>query len=186
MTPLYHSLFRVESDVLFAVFVKGTGSDNSTPSTRSALCVYPLEQIERVFLRNIEQCFKGETSKVCFRCLSVPSIILFYIWEGFLLKVLFSFSNTLLVGVKIEEIVFAFYYRIFLGSSLRIVVQRLSILVKRRYVAKMLTASLVVELKLRLELFLFPKMLTLPLLPQTRLLPTQWCLLVQVMEELWR
>ncbi|MFH4980273.1 hypothetical protein AB6A40_006982 [Gnathostoma spinigerum] len=52
-----------EEDVLYAVFVKGTGRKKDQLTSESALCVYPISQIEQVFLKNIELCFKGEVSK---------------------------------------------------------------------------------------------------------------------------
>lgn len=53
----------VEDDVLYAVFVKGTGPEESKPDVKSALCVYSMAAVEKVFLENIEMCFKGETYK---------------------------------------------------------------------------------------------------------------------------
>lgn len=57
----------VEDDVLYGVFNKGSGNEEGTPSQRSALCVYSIALIEKIFLENIEMCFKGETYKVNFQ-----------------------------------------------------------------------------------------------------------------------
>lgn len=54
----------VEDDILYAVFVEGTGVDKSIPTAHSALCVYPMAAVERIFLDNIEICFRGENDKV--------------------------------------------------------------------------------------------------------------------------
>uniref|UniRef100_A0A915ADH7 Sema domain-containing protein n=2 Tax=Parascaris univalens TaxID=6257 RepID=A0A915ADH7_PARUN len=53
----------VEDDILYAVFVEGTGVDRSIPTTHSALCVYPMAAVEKIFLDNIEICFRGENDK---------------------------------------------------------------------------------------------------------------------------
>ncbi|VDN39532.1 unnamed protein product [Gongylonema pulchrum] len=54
----------VEDDVLYGVFVKGWDVEETIPSSQSALCVYSMATVEKIFLENIELCFKGETSKV--------------------------------------------------------------------------------------------------------------------------
>ncbi|VDN18827.1 unnamed protein product [Gongylonema pulchrum] len=53
----------VEDDVLYGVFVKGWDVEETIPSSQSALCVYSMATVEKIFLENIELCFKGETSK---------------------------------------------------------------------------------------------------------------------------
>ena len=54
-----------EDEVLYAVFARGAGgTELATPTRESALCIFSIKQIERIFLENIELCFKGEPSMV--------------------------------------------------------------------------------------------------------------------------
>lgn len=46
------------------MFVKGSSLEETIPSSKSAICVYSMAMVERIFLSNIELCFKGETNKV--------------------------------------------------------------------------------------------------------------------------
>ena len=55
-----------QDDVLFAVFSESDsaeGESTSKPSKHSALCVYPLKQIRRRFMQNIQRCFTGTGSR---------------------------------------------------------------------------------------------------------------------------
>uniref|UniRef100_A0A915EUN6 Sema domain-containing protein n=1 Tax=Ditylenchus dipsaci TaxID=166011 RepID=A0A915EUN6_9BILA len=47
--------------VLFGVFSRGEGPDKNTTSRDSALCVYPIKQIETKFFDNIRVCYNGNT-----------------------------------------------------------------------------------------------------------------------------
>uniref|UniRef100_A0A915PJ57 Sema domain-containing protein n=1 Tax=Setaria digitata TaxID=48799 RepID=A0A915PJ57_9BILA len=53
----------VEDDVLYGVFVKGWSLEETIPSSQSAICVYSMAMVEKIFLNNIELCFRGETNK---------------------------------------------------------------------------------------------------------------------------
>ncbi|VDN05642.1 unnamed protein product [Thelazia callipaeda] len=53
----------VEDDVLYGVFVKGWSAEETVPSSQSAICVYSMAMVEKIFLNNIELCFRGETNK---------------------------------------------------------------------------------------------------------------------------
>ncbi|VDK64486.1 unnamed protein product [Onchocerca ochengi] len=53
----------VEDDVLYGVFVKGWNLEETIPSSQSAICVYSMAMVEKIFLNNIELCFRGETNK---------------------------------------------------------------------------------------------------------------------------
>ncbi|KAL3982306.1 Plexin cytoplasmic RasGAP domain family protein [Acanthocheilonema viteae] len=53
----------VEDDVLYAVFVKGSSLEETIPSSKSAICAYSMAMVEKIFLSNIELCFRGETNK---------------------------------------------------------------------------------------------------------------------------
>lgn len=46
------------------MFVKGSSLEETIPSSKSAICVYSMAMVEKIFLSNIELCFKGETNKV--------------------------------------------------------------------------------------------------------------------------
>lgn len=50
--------------VLFAVFSRGDGADKNLTSRDSALCVYPMKQIEAKFFENIRVCYNGNTKTV--------------------------------------------------------------------------------------------------------------------------
>lgn len=56
--------YSVEDDVLYGVFVKGSGVEETILSSKSAVCVYSMAMVEKFFLHNIELCFRGETNKV--------------------------------------------------------------------------------------------------------------------------
>ncbi|XP_076447874.1 plexin-A2-like isoform X2 [Babylonia areolata] len=45
-------------DVLYAVFSKGRKS-SPVPTGKSALCIYPMRLVRRVFTKNIQKCFSG-------------------------------------------------------------------------------------------------------------------------------
>lgn len=47
--------------VLFAVFARGEGPERNMTTRDSALCVYPLRQIEEKFFENIRLCYNGNT-----------------------------------------------------------------------------------------------------------------------------
>ena len=49
-----------EDDLLYVVFSKSREEyENSTPSNQSALCVYSLMNVHRLFTQNIQHCFNG-------------------------------------------------------------------------------------------------------------------------------
>lgn len=45
-------------DVLYAVFAKGNPG-TADPTDSSALCIYPLRNIRKIFTKNIKECFRG-------------------------------------------------------------------------------------------------------------------------------
>ena len=45
-------------DVLYTVFSKGHDS-TPTPTAESAMCVYPMRLVRKIFTQNIQKCFKG-------------------------------------------------------------------------------------------------------------------------------
>lgn len=49
-----------QDDLLFVVFAKSRDElEDDTPSNRSALCVYSLLNVHRLFTQNIQHCFNG-------------------------------------------------------------------------------------------------------------------------------
>uniref|UniRef100_A0AC35U8H4 Sema domain-containing protein n=1 Tax=Rhabditophanes sp. KR3021 TaxID=114890 RepID=A0AC35U8H4_9BILA len=49
-----------EDDVLFTVFTKEPSKDSSSQVVHSALCVYTMETVEKIFKDNIRSCFRGD------------------------------------------------------------------------------------------------------------------------------
>ncbi|CAL4110360.1 unnamed protein product [Meganyctiphanes norvegica] len=51
---------QTNDDVLFAVFSPSEGSElSSKPAAKSALCVYSMKSVRRMFIQNIQNCFRG-------------------------------------------------------------------------------------------------------------------------------
>lgn len=69
-------LYSVEDDVLYAVFVKGSNLEETIPSSKSAICAYSMAMVEKIFLSNIELCFRGETNKVNSLAFLIPKSFL--------------------------------------------------------------------------------------------------------------
>jgi plexin A len=47
--------------VMFAAFARGEGPERNLTTRDSALCVFPLKQIEAKFFENIRVCYNGNT-----------------------------------------------------------------------------------------------------------------------------
>uniref|UniRef100_A0A0K0FCK3 Plexin-A4 (inferred by orthology to a human protein) n=1 Tax=Strongyloides venezuelensis TaxID=75913 RepID=A0A0K0FCK3_STRVS len=54
---------RVEEDVLFAIFSDQPSNTSPQQVVNSALCVYSMDTVERIFKDNIRNCFRGKTSR---------------------------------------------------------------------------------------------------------------------------
>lgn len=50
--------------VMFGVFARGEGVEKNATQRDSALCVFPLKQIEAKFFENIRVCYNGQTRTV--------------------------------------------------------------------------------------------------------------------------
>lgn len=50
--------------VLFGVFTRGEGPERNVSSRDSALCLFPIKQVEMKFFENIRECYNGNTRTV--------------------------------------------------------------------------------------------------------------------------
>lgn len=55
---------KTTDQVLYAIFSRGEGVEKNVTSRDSALCVYPIKQIEAKFFENIRVCYNGNTKTV--------------------------------------------------------------------------------------------------------------------------
>ncbi|CAD5219510.1 unnamed protein product [Bursaphelenchus okinawaensis] len=53
---------KVTDQVLFGVFTRGEGPERNVSSRDSAICLYPIKQIEAKFFENIRECYNGNTN----------------------------------------------------------------------------------------------------------------------------